>query len=149
MTENRTADEATLEGEARGWLVRMDGDLPLNASEYEALRAWMARSPAHRAELTRVAEFWSRANVLTELAVPLQNLAEARRTPGSLTKRKRRSRLGSWFLAAGTFACVMLAVGLWSLIPKKNGNGMYGTTVGQQRSLELEHGQRVTGAIRE
>jgi ferric-dicitrate binding protein FerR (iron transport regulator) len=57
----------SIEHQARKWLIRMDGDEPLSNTEKEALREWMRRSASHRGELTRVARFWDRANILTEL----------------------------------------------------------------------------------
>ena len=60
---------ASIEDQAREWLVRMDGDKPLSAAERQALQEWMARSTAHRSELVRIAKFWKQANILTELNV--------------------------------------------------------------------------------
>jgi hypothetical protein len=65
---------ASVERQAREWLVRMDGDEPL--TEAEALREWMRRSVVHREELKRICKFWRQANVLTELAVCLESATE-------------------------------------------------------------------------
>ena len=124
------ADHAAMEAEARAWLVRLDSDVPLTPEQSEALRQWMTRTPAHRAELQRLARFWSNANVLTELAVPLPN---------------RSPRFGLPRLAvAASFLIILMAVTLWStLSPRTLSNGSFGTAIGQQQLLSLSDGSSV------
>lgn len=122
-----------LEREAREWLIRLDGDAPLNAAEKLALRTWLARTPEHAAELKRLTAFWNSANRLTELAVPLQGLA---RTPVG-----HRVHLG--WVAAAACLCSILGVGLWLFMPGHVANGTYGTALGQQQTLALEDGSGV------
>ena len=122
-----------LEGEAREWLIRLDGDAPLSAAEKLALRAWMARAPAHAAELKRLSAFWNGANLLTELAVPLQGLGTA--------SRSRQARF--WWAAAAACLCGVLGVGLWLFSPGHVVNGTYATALGQQQTLVLEDGSGV------
>jgi transmembrane sensor len=130
------SDRALVERQAREWLVRLDADDPLSQQEGEALRAWINRSPAHRAELTRLSKYWGSANVLTELAVPLQ--------PGA-TASQHRSQPRAGMLAAA--ACVVLAlagVASWlALRPSGVGSGSFGTAIGQQRQLALTDGSSV------
>lgn len=61
----------SIEHEAATWMVILDGDSELTSSERAELQRWMARSPAHRDELERLAELWGMLNVLTVLAVPM------------------------------------------------------------------------------
>ena len=59
------SDRDRIEQEAREWLIRLDSDTEPSAEEVRALRAWVARSPAHRQELLRISAFWNDANILT------------------------------------------------------------------------------------
>jgi transmembrane sensor len=136
-----STEEGSLKREAYEWLIRLDGDAPLDAEETKALHAWMRRSEAHSAELKRLAGFWSRANGLTELAVPLQTLEEIE-APRTSVRAVRHSRL-AWIVVAGALACVMIGFGLLRVMPSKNANGTYGTAVGQQQSLALADGSSI------
>jgi len=60
-----------IEQQAADWLIRLDGDRAPSAAELEELKAWMQRSPAHKAQLKRLTQYWHRANLLTELSIPL------------------------------------------------------------------------------
>jgi transmembrane sensor len=124
------SDPAVIEVQAREWLIRLDSDTPLNDKESEALREWLARSPAHRAELKRLSQFWSSANVLTELAVPVK-----RRTPVF-----RVARLS----LAAAFAIAVVALGSWwGLGLRSITGGSFGTAIGQQQLLTLKDGSTV------
>ena len=74
---------ATIQRQARKWLIRLDGDEPLTGAETKALREWMNCSASHREDLVRLSRFWSHANILTELVGGV----EARR-------RKQKERRG-------------------------------------------------------
>ena len=74
----KSESQATIERQAREWLIRMDGDEPLTDSETTALKEWMLRSPSHRDELVRLCRFWLQANVLTQLAAPPEREASQR-----------------------------------------------------------------------
>jgi transmembrane sensor len=60
---------ASIENQAREWLICMDGDAPLADTERQALQQWMRRSISQRQELTRICRLWRLANVLTALAL--------------------------------------------------------------------------------
>ena len=145
-------DRHTAEAEACAWLIRLDGDEALSAQEREDLRAWLARSPAHAKELRGLARFWGRANVLTELAIPLD-------TPGQEGRGRAEgtpTRLGPVSMVAGLAAAAVLAgVAVFiantpSVGTKVNGvdeaaggidgDGYYATAVGQQRTIALADG---------
>jgi transmembrane sensor len=127
---------ATVERQAREWLIRLDGDTPLSDTELATLREWMGRSPSHRAELTRLSKFWKQANVLTELAVPLIRQTEAR---GARSRRGWRAMLVT---ASAVLASVSL--GLW-WFQRSDGaaNGTYGTAIGQQQTISLHDGSSI------
>jgi transmembrane sensor len=127
---------ASLERQAREWLIRLDGDAPLSGEERAALREWMSRSPAHRDELVRLAKFWNSANVLTELAVPLERAGDARGL--------RQQRAGLVALAASVLFASVIAGGWWwtQRLPL-SANGTYGTAIGQQQAIALPDGSSI------
>jgi len=127
---------ATVERQAREWLVRLDGDSPLDDLESRSLQEWLDQHPSHRAELTRVAQFWSQANVLTELAVPLKRVTRApRRNPARHTPLV--------FAAASILiAAVILVAWRWQMVTGAS-NGTYGTAIGEQRTIPLPDGSAV------
>ena len=63
-------EQQRVEDEAIEWLIRLDGDTPLNPNEEQQLEAWLARSPVHREALKSANRFWARSNILGELAQP-------------------------------------------------------------------------------
>ncbi len=132
----QTADEPeAIKDQAAAWLVRLDGE---RGPELRAdLQAWMARSPEHRAAITRLAKLWDQMNVLTELAVPLDKPAAAADT-GPL----------HWLAGArwpALAASLVLALVVWQSVPVDLGrsNGLYATAIGEQRSLDLADGSRL------
>ena len=137
-------DRRTVEAEAGAWLVRLDGDEALSADEREELRAWLALNPAHVRELRSLAGFWGRANILTELAIPLDKLGgEGRGHAEGI-----RTRLGPVSMVAGLAAAALLVVIAVFVAnapsPGTNsgvdGDGHYTTAVGQQRTITLADG---------
>jgi transmembrane sensor len=127
---------ASIERQAREWLVRMDGDEPLTEAETETLREWMRRSVLHREELKRICKFWGQANVLTELAVCLESAAQ-----------KPSGRSARWATAVVLAASAVLATVIlaWWYLQRLDGmaNGSYQTLIGQQRSIALSDGSSV------
>src|SRR5689334_9558390 len=121
----------SIEHEARTWLIRMDGDEPLTESDKHSLREWMARSPVHRSELTRLTKFWNDANILVELTgeqLPLE---------GPPPKKPRWSGVIPRILMAASaiLASVMVTyTGLRQLGGTTNTSRAYETAVGQQKT---------------
>lgn len=136
-------DRAATEQEAAAWLVRLDGDDPPSADELESLRQWLARSPAHREQLTALAELWDTMNVLTELSVPINHPARATRRRAA-PRVPRKSPSMRWLGLAAAALCV-LAVNLFWLRtdPLLDSNGFYSTAVGQRESTTLADGSVV------
>jgi transmembrane sensor len=137
--EARTA----IERQARAWLIRLDSDEPLSAAEEASLREWIEHTPAHKQELVRIARFWGRANILTELAVPLRR---ARRSESSsaglgLWERWRRARLAAIAVGIATVSAVLI---VWRVqTPAPVANGMYATAIGKQETIQLPDGSAV------
>jgi transmembrane sensor len=137
------SNRGTIEAEAREWLIRLDGDTPLSDEETAALREWAGRSPAHRQELKRISKFWENANILTELAIPLHSNPAPDNLPATDTGIPLRYR----FVAVA--AIFLLAIGIiftsrMSLPgPDTTHNGIYGTAIGQQRTVALPDGSAI------
>ena len=133
------SNKGTIEAEAREWLIRLDGDTPLTSEERAVLREWAGRSPAHRQELKRISGFWDRANILTELAVPLRS---EQTQPGA-------SGFFVGYRLAATAAILLLAVAIAATSrmyfpgTNINNNGIYGTAIGQQRTVTLPDGSAI------
>ena len=140
-------DRRIIEAEAGAWLIRLDGVEALSAEEREELEAWLARSPAHGKELRSLAGFWGRANVLTELAIPLDEPASERRH--TRVAREGRRRVGPVSMVAGLAAAVLVAIMVLivngtSIVNNSNSgiaaDGHYATAIGQQRTITLADG---------
>ena len=117
----------------------MDGDEPLTEADKNCLREWMARSPAHRSELARLAKFWSDANILTELS------EEQHRLVGPLQKRPRRSGVVPRILMAvsAILASVMVTYASLRQLGSSTVNRAYETSVGQQKTVVLSDGTEI------
>lgn len=143
-------DRRTVEAEAGAWLIRLDGDEALSAEERAELKTWLALSPAHGKELRALARFWGRANILTELAIPLEK-------PAHEGWRVRARRMGARRLvpvsmAAGIAAVVLFAgVAVFVANAPSTGtrvdavdgvgvDGHYATAIGEQRTVTLADG---------
>jgi transmembrane sensor len=127
---------ATVERQAREWLIRLDGDAPLSHAEAKGLGEWLEQHPSHREELTRLSNFWRKANILTELEVPLGRPIVKH---GPLGWRKVPMGL----IAAGTVLAVVLLVTWQSWHSDRWSNGVYETTIGQQKSVALPDGSSI------
>jgi transmembrane sensor len=141
-------DRRRIAEEAAEWLVRLDSDCPPNAAERGTLRGWLARSPAHREELERLAILWNRMNVMTELAVPLSKAAgtihnrprirEAGRNPARIWSH---AGIGLMAVSAVILTAVFLT-GVEAPLPAALSQ-VYETGVGQQSTVVLSDGSSV------
>jgi len=121
----------SIEREAREWLIRLDGDMPLSDTENTSLQSWLNRHPSHRAELERLSKFWQSANVLTELAVPLKKVR---------TQNPVRTRT---FLIAASVILVSTISAFWWRHTDYAANGTYRTVTGQQQIIALPDGSSI------
>ena len=135
-----------IEDEALAWLVRLDGDKPLSASEEHTFEQWLARSPVHREAMKSLNAFWSNCNVLGEVMEPPSPAVPSR-------KRIFTGLLASLLPASGfrgmavAGALMTLALGItlfmgrpWDITAS---NGVYLTAVGQQKTVTLSDDSRV------
>lgn len=128
-------DAVAIEEEAIAWLIRLDADDALSAAERERLRDWLNRSPAHRDRLRALADRWASMNVLTELAVPLDQ---------AIRKDRRQFSLKAATLAAIVVAAVVVGSSVWTGRDATTAtNGLYATAIGAQQSQLLSDGSVV------
>jgi transmembrane sensor len=146
MTKNivEFPDRKAVEKEAAEWLVRLDGDRALAPEELASLREWLGRSPVHREQLRRFADFWGKLNVLTELAVPLGQ-AKGRANRRFVGLRHVFPQFGrAVFVTAALVIGIGIAATFW-LRPDLplDSNGLYATAIGQQQSTTFPDGSVV------
>ena len=123
----------TIEDEALVWLIRLDGDRPLNRDEEREFEIWLARSPVHRDMLKSLNSFWAKSNVLNELMEPESLFALYRQRLLALFWPLNGVKMG---VAASLF--MVLTLGL--LVTRQDitdSNGLYVTAVGQQKTITL------------
>lgn len=126
-----------IEQQARGWVIRLDGDEPLDDAQRRALERWINQSAAHRDTLLRLARHWKQANELTELVDAAPASTFAAEPSGS-----RRPKPWIWVTAAVGLAAIAIEAwpgywGPWGV------NGTYATAVGEQRTVRLPDGSLV------
>lgn len=130
----------TLHQQACLWIAKLNGEP--SSHELAQFRAWMAQSPAHKAEMRRLAQLWQDLNVLTELAVTEETPATASRTffTALLTTIKRQ--LIPWKLPLfASAAAITLAV---FIVPLLTGDhSTYSTGIGEQQRITLSDGSSV------
>ena len=131
---------SVIEEEAGAWVIKLDGESDMTTEQRQAFKEWMGRSPAHRDAVKKLAQFWGKMNVLTELAVPQQ--------PDNIEAPSSRQKGMPWFTAAGITAmasvCLLVTV-IW-LQGDNSGqanNGLYATAIGQQKTIQLKDGSEL------
>ena len=160
MVEQKTnvhvfAPREAIEEEASEWLVRLDRGEKPSTEQLAALSEWVNRSPAHRAEIKRLAEFWDNANILTELSIPLYNRQLKEAQSGKETQSglfttlfamPRKLRLQSVaVIAALVLVAFVTGFNVWESNNSAfyAGNGLYETRVGEQNTIKLADGSVV------
>jgi len=135
----KLVDNQTVKDEAADWLIRIDGDQVPDEQVLAQLREWCAQSPQHREQFVRLAAMWDNLNVLTELAVPVGRPAPRQR------ERSLFDTLHSYFPAAAATALIIAVLLTPWLIPNAidRTNGIYATTIGQQKVTTLADGSTV------
>jgi transmembrane sensor len=132
-----------VEQEAADWLIRLDRSAKPSADDLTDLREWLSRSPVHREELGSLARLWGNMNALTELAVPLGSIGAPERTAFLA-----RGGVGMRFALAGFAAMVIVSLSIFFVDPNPadsltRTNGLYSTSVGEQKSVLLADGSEV------
>jgi len=127
--------------QACAWIAKLHGGEP-TAQEKQQLHEWMAQSPAHKAEIRKVAQLWGELNVLTELSVPVDPPAKA--SMFSLWRPNLES-LRDWRLGVGGVcaAMILLAVIIMPGTFIKPDPNTYSTAIGQQQLVTLADGSTI------
>ena len=130
-----------INSQACAWIAKLHGGKP-TAQEKQQLSDWMAKSPAHRAEIRKVAKLWGELNVLTELAVAIPPAAQPSRF--SLWLSSINSLL-DWRLASGGAVAATLLMAVMIMPGIFNGSDLlvHDTAVGEQRRVTLDDGSTV------
>lgn len=143
-------DRAKIEQEAVDWLIRLDGDTPPTKKEMQALKEWIARSPAHLDELEKLNTFWGNLSVLTELNIPMVKpallaMSQSRAQHSKPAKaRSPRSPRVAWGMAASVLFVGVLLLTNWLGGPQFDStNGYYTTSIGKQSTITLADGSSV------
>ena len=135
-----------VEDEALAWLIRLDGDKPLSASEERTFEQWLARSPAHRDAMKSLNAFWSNCNVLGEVLEPssITVPSHKRIVTGLIASLWPAINFRGAALAS---ALMVLALGVTLLVARPwditASNGVYLTAVGQQKTVTLSDDSRI------
>jgi transmembrane sensor len=117
--------------EAAVWVTRLHGPDRSRAMERECL-AWQAQSAAHRLAFERCTDTWQEVAGLSRAQIQAALREQSRR------ERSWRGRAGRVALAVAMLCCVTVsAVILWP-------GQTYRTDVGEQRSVILADGSRMT-----
>ena len=135
-------DPALIEEEALAWLIRLDGDTPPSEQDLQALKVWMARSPAHTREIENLGAFWADLS-LTELNVPL--IKPTLKPAGSLTSGWAALTGRNWAAFASVLGVALLlqqvlSPGWFGMGAIDSTNGVYVTAIGKQIEIPLADG---------
>ena len=129
---------ASIEQEARKWLIRIDSGEPLTDAEKRAWLEWLDRSPSHREEFARVTRFWNEANILAKRTGDGVGLGRPVRT-----RTLRMSRLPRILMAASAVLASTI-LGWWGLRqPGGTFTQTYETAVGHQKTVLLSDGSSI------
>lgn len=129
-----------IQNEARGWVLKFNADTPPTVADIQGMKEWAGRSPAHRAALVRAEAFWSDADLLSKLAVPLGRFDKQDKQDKSGVMEQLRAVFLSFGRAGAFAAALILGVAItfasW-LLPSSNlsDNTMFSTSVGEQKTL--------------
>ena len=139
-------DRKTVEAEAGEWLIRLDGDVTPSKETLSDLRAWLARGPAHREELYKLAAFWNAMNVLTELSVPMSRADESfiGACRAMFAGISRLFRPVAAFALGGAMIIAVMVYGPGQQSDSlQDSNGIYATAVGKQSTTILADGSEI------
>lgn len=134
--------EQDIEQQAADWLLRLDAEHKPSKSEIDELTAWVQRSPAHKEQLQRLAQYWHCANLPAELSLAPSGSAPSEPGNGNLLSRlfssgwRATATLGVALSIAGALTMNLLTSDTSGI----SGNGIYETRTGEQNSITLRDG---------
>ncbi|WP_024892138.1 FecR family protein [Luteimonas huabeiensis] len=124
--------------QAAAWFARLRSD-DATAADTQRWTAWLEADPRHRSAYERLERLWSEAGEHAPHPEIARRLADG---PAGIGRTGARRR---WLFGLATAATLAAsAIGAWALRPPAAADTTYATAVGEQRSLSLEDGTRVT-----
>jgi transmembrane sensor len=123
----------------------MNRDSPPTPDEVSALREWANRSQVHRKELERAQAFWSDADLLQAMAVPIERVGTGRPRRRAICSWARLPRLSKPLALAATLllgVAIALSIQLGSL-ERGLENGVYATAIGELETVTLPDQSRI------
>ena len=130
------SDKKDVASQAAQWVLRLEREGGLTAQERLELTTWLERNPSGFEHLERLANVWSGANMLTELAVSLP-------TKESLSARFLSFLKSFKYKRAVAMVLVLIAIGIASVYEVSDPsrmNGVIQTKIGNQKTVELTDG---------
>lgn len=131
-----------IRSQACSWIAQLEtGDL--TNEDLAAFKEWTSRSPVHREEIKRMAALSNEVNIIAEMAAPLQDAINQRKSMKSSPRAfvfPRKMALTSAFLMVLVFSSVlMMNIGLLT----KSAPLLIITEVGSHREMLLEDGSTI------
>ncbi len=135
-----SSSNSKLAQEACAWIAQIESE-SMTACDHIAFEEWLERSPAHKAELLRFAQFSKELNILTEMAEPLRQAAETKRRRSLVIKQP----IWRSFTFAGSCIAFVFAIFIGTYLIQNNEPGysgpvLYKTAVGSHRKIMLADG---------
>lgn len=128
-------DDATMTDQAAYWHTRLR-DEDFSETDRTRFEAWLEGDPARRKELDALNALWAR---LGAVAHSPEVMAE-RQALAKIARRRRVFQAAGWAIAASV-VCGVGALAWRSVAPKTE---HYATAIGEQRTVELSDGSKVT-----
>lgn len=126
--------------EACAWIAQLESE-SMKSDDKTAFREWVGRSPAHKSEIRRYAQFSQELNLLTEMRRPLKEAADEHRQL-SVNLNKGWARNFSYAFTV-MFALTAMLLGTQYLVPSDDsidGPVLYKTAVGSYSKIKLADG---------
>jgi transmembrane sensor len=131
--------------EAAAWFARLRAD-DVSEREREGFQRWLADDSRHRSAYERLEALWSSLGAHAdhpEIGKALHESDILRKSPAKTQRNVRRAQSPAW-LAVAALLVVALAGGWFAWRMQQPEVLIYATGVGEQRTLMLEDGSRVT-----
>ena len=141
MNEKFSLDKTQdLTAEACAWIAQLESE-SMKSDDQAAFKEWVERSPAHKKEIKRLAQLSSELNVLTDMALPLQEAADHRRKLSILELKVPRPKL-HYITGVICLITVMFFNDYFLLHNDNTVNEplLYTTEIGEHRSIFLTDG---------
>ncbi len=134
------SDKKDAVSQAAEWVLRLEREGGLTEQEKIELTTWLDQSPSHLVHLKRLANVWTGANQLTDLAVSLQAKESLHNWFWSLLSSFKYKRSAAILAATLVVLISISATTLYNTPDPSRMNGVVQTAVGDQKTLVLADG---------